>query len=230
MAEFKVCSMEGTHYVDCHLQNESMRAEAGALCYMHGDIKIRSQLFVAPWTWLKCQLADEAVHRPTFTGTGVVTLEASLGGFHVLELNNEAWVLEKGTYWASEASVDVSYHREAMLTSFWAGEGLVYLQTRVSGTGKVVVSTMGPAEEQVLESGQSISCDGTYVIGRQAKVGFKMRRATANFFGRNNAKEGMLRVYTGPGRVLINPAPYWRYKIFTERMKNKNYPSQATLS
>jgi uncharacterized protein (AIM24 family) len=185
-------------------------------------------MFVSPLTWLRSTLADEAVYRPTYTGTGIVTLEASLGGFHVIELNQETWILEKGTYWASEGSVDLSFHREGVWTSLWAGEGLIYLQTRVAGSGKVVLTTRGPVEEVVLESGQKVSCDGTYVIARTASVPFKIRRATVNFFGRRNAREGMLRIFEGPGRVLVNPAPFWRYRIFSER-QHRDYPSQVTF-
>jgi uncharacterized protein (AIM24 family) len=230
VAEFKVCTMEGTNYVDCYLNDETICAEAGALCYMKGEIKMRSRLFAGPWTTFKAFLADEAPHRPTYTGTGIVTLESSLGGFHVIELNNETWILEKGIYWASEGSVNVSFYREGVMTSFWAGEGLIYLQTKVKGTGKVVLTTRGPIEEMTLEQGQRLSCDGPYVVARREGVSFKIRRATSNFFGRRNAKEGALRVFEGPGNVLINPAPYWRYRISAERQNNRDYPSQLAAT
>ena len=38
---------------------------------------------------------------------------------------------------ASEGSVDVSFYREKFLTSLWAGEGALSLQTRVRGSGQV---------------------------------------------------------------------------------------------
>ena len=86
MAEFKVHHLEGTQYVDAHLNNETIRAEAGALCYLNGDITIHSRLVPSIGGLVKSLLADEAVYRPTYTGTGVITLEATLGGFHVLDL------------------------------------------------------------------------------------------------------------------------------------------------
>ena len=108
MAEFKICQMEGTHHVEAHLQDETIRAEAGALCYMTGNIQMRVRAWTGPWRWLRAQLTQEALHRPTYTGTGVVTLESSLGGFHVLHLDNEEWILEKGAYWASDGAIDIS--------------------------------------------------------------------------------------------------------------------------
>src|SRR5262245_30244444 len=89
MAEFTIHSLEGTQYVDVHLDNETIRAEAGALCYLTGDITIRSKLVPSLGGLVKSLLANEAVYRPTYTGTGTVTLESTVGGFHVLELQKE---------------------------------------------------------------------------------------------------------------------------------------------
>ena len=44
MARFEVNHVEGTNYVDVHLDDEMIRAEAGALSYMTGDITIKSRL------------------------------------------------------------------------------------------------------------------------------------------------------------------------------------------
>jgi uncharacterized protein (AIM24 family) len=177
---------------------------------------------------IKSLLADEAVYRPTYTGSGVITLESSLGGFHVLDLNGESWILERGAYWASEGNVDVSYHRERMMTGIWAGEGPVYLQTRVRGHGKVVLTTRGPVEEITLQEGQRIATEGNYVICRTGDVSFKMQRPTKNFFGRFTSGEGFVRVFEGTGKILLNPAPYWRYRVFTERGGDSDRPSTAT--
>jgi uncharacterized protein (AIM24 family) len=219
MAEFKVHHLEGMHYVDVHLDHEMVRCESGALNYLIGEVDIHSQLIPSVGGLFSSLLSGESVYRPTYTGTGIITLESSLGGFHVLELGGESWILEKGAYWASEGSVDLQFFRERLLTSMWAGEGLVYLQTKVSGQGKVVVTTKGPVEEIVLEEGQKIVVDGQCVIGRSASVSFKIRRPTKNFMGRFTAGEPFVRTYHGPGKVLMNPTFYWRYFMAMQRQK-----------
>ncbi|QEH35490.1 hypothetical protein OJF2_40420 [Aquisphaera giovannonii] len=228
MAEFRVHKLEGMQYVDIHLDNETARAEAGAFSYMTGEITMHSRLIPSIGGLIKSLLADEAVYRPTYTGTGVITLESSLGGFHILDLDGESWILERGTYWASEGSVEVSYHRERFLTSLYAGEGLIYLQTKVRGHGKVALTTRGPVEELTLERGKSLVAEGMYVIARTPDVSFKIRRPTKNFFGRYTSGEGWVRVYEGPGKVLLNPAPYWRYWMMVQR-GDADYPSQTTF-
>jgi uncharacterized protein (AIM24 family) len=228
MAKFYVHELEGTRYVEIHLNHEMVRAEAGSLSYLTGDIDIHSQLVPSFVGLIKSLLADEAVFRPMYFGTGVITLESSLGGFHVLDLNGESWILERGAYWASEGGVEVSFHREPISTGLWAGEGPVYLQTKVKGHGKVVLTTRGPVEEIDLDEGKSVAAEGKYVIARTAGVEFKVRRSTKNYLGRFTSGEGRVRIFKGRGRILLNPAPYWRYRVFTERGNEPDVPSHAT--
>jgi uncharacterized protein (AIM24 family) len=186
-----------------------VRCESGALNYMIGDIAIYSQLVPSVGGAVSSLLAGESVYRPTYSGTGTITLESSLGGFHIVELNGESWILEKGAYWASEGSVKLQFFKERLLTSLWAGEG------------KVAVTTKGPVEELFLEDGKEVVVDGDCVIGRTASVSFKMKRPTRNFMGRFTAGEPFVKVYTGPGKILLNPTFYWRYYMSMQKQKQK---------
>ena len=227
MAAFEIHHLEGMQYVDAHLQDEAIRAEAGAFSYSIGDISIHSRLIPSFGGILRAMLTEEAIYRPVYRGTGVITLESSLGGFHVLELDGNSWILEPGTYWASEGSVRLSYHRETIMTSLWAGEGLVYLQTKVTGAGKVVVTTRGPVEMIEVVKGKKIVADGNCVIGRTEEVTFSIKRVTKNLLGGFTAGESMARVYEGTGKILLNPSPYWRYKFFNGQAVNSDYPSHS---
>jgi uncharacterized protein (AIM24 family) len=73
MAEFKVEYMEGMQYVDVHMNNETVRVEAGALSYLKGEISIHSELIPSISGLITSLLADESVYRPTYTGTGIIT-------------------------------------------------------------------------------------------------------------------------------------------------------------
>ena len=213
MADFQVKYLEGMHFVEAHLRQEMVRCEAGAMNYMVGKIHVHSQLIPSIGSVVSSWMAGEKIYRPTFTGSGTITLESSLGGFHVVELEGQSWILEKGAFWACEGSIDLKFFRERLLTSLWAGEGFVYLQTQVSGHGKVVVTTKGPVEVIDLEEGQEVVVDGDCVIGRMASVKFQMRRPTENYLGRFTAGEPIVRVYKGPGKILLNPTFTWRYAL-----------------
>jgi uncharacterized protein (AIM24 family) len=204
-------------FVDIHLDHEMVRCESGALNYLRGDIVIHSQLVPSVGDLFSSVVAGESVYRPTYAGTGVITLASSLGGFHVFDLHGESWILEKGSYWASEGSVQLQFFREKLVTSLWAGEGLVYLQTRVSGDGQVAVCTKGPIEEMELADGEQLVVEGNCVIGRTQSVRFKMRRPTKNFWGRFTSGESIVRSYSGPGKILLNPTFYWRYYMMQQK-------------
>ena len=224
MAEFKVVQLEGMHYVEAHLNHEVVRLESGALSYMTGDISVYSPLLPPIGGVITSVLADEAVYRPTYTGTGVITMESSLGGFHTLDLNGESWILERGTYWASDGTVKLTYHREPILTALYAGEGFIYLKTKVSGYGKVIVCTRGPTEIVQLQKGQPFVAEGQYIICRTADVRMSIRRLTRNLAGRFTSGEKLVRVFEGTGKVLLNPAHYWKYSL------KKSNESQQMMS
>jgi len=220
MARFDVQHIEGMRFLDIHLDHEMVRCEAGALNYLRGEIVVHSQLIPSVGDVVSSVIASESVYRPTYAGTGIITLASSLGGFHVFELHGESWILEKGTYWASEGSVQLQFYREKLLTSLWAGEGFVYLQTRVSGHGQVAVCTKGPVDQVELKEGEQLIVEGNCVIGRTQSVRFSMRRPTKNFWGRFTSGEPIVRSYCGPGKVLLNPTYYWRYFMMQQKQRS----------
>ena len=228
MARFEVKELEGTHYVQIQLENESVRVEAGALSYMMGDIRVHSRAFPPLGTVVKSWLANEAVYRPVYSGSGMITLESSLGGYCVIDLDGETWLLDRGTYWASEGSVDIGFHREPIWRSILAGEGPIYLLTRVRGYGKVALTTKGPVFEHQLQPGERVICDGSLVIARTGDVRFRVGRPTDNTLGFLTVGEGWVRIYEGTGKVLMNPAPFWRYRILNSRSEKPNIAVRAT--
>jgi uncharacterized protein (AIM24 family) len=211
MARFEVLEQEGQHYVRCVLEDETVRTESGALYYMRGDLRMESK---APSLGgvLKAFASGESVFRPTYSGTGELFLEPSFGGFQVMELDGEAWILESGAYVASESGVAVDVHREQTMTAFKSGEGLVDFQTKVSGKGKVVIATPGPVQETRL-AGETLTVDGRYVLAREAGVVYGAQRATKSLVGSITSGEGLVRTYRGEGRLLMAPIPYWRKRL-----------------
>ena len=119
MAKFEVLELEGMRFVQITLENETVQAESGALSYMTGDIVMDVKLLSVA-RMLKSYVSEEAHVRPTYTGTGIVCLESSFGGFHVFDPHGETWILDSGSYWASEATVDIGAIREKAWTSFWS--------------------------------------------------------------------------------------------------------------
>jgi uncharacterized protein (AIM24 family) len=207
MAEFQIVAEENTHFVRAILQKESIQAESGALAFLRGDIAMRAPL-PGPLTLLRTSLSEEAAVRPTFTGTGEIVLESSLGGFYAFEVREKPWILERGAYWASESTVKLELHRESAWTSFWSGDGLIDFQTKVSGQGKVVLNAAGPVEEIELGD-EEIAVEGRFVIARSSRIRFSVRRPSRGILSSWLSGEKLLRVYRGPGRILLSATPFF---------------------
>jgi uncharacterized protein (AIM24 family) len=212
MADFQIIEQEGVRLVKCTLMQETVRTESGALYYLRGAITMESK---APSMGglFKALATGETIFRPTYTGTGELYLEPSLGGFHVMECGGRQWILENGAYWASEAAVTVDIHREKTLTALKSGEGFMDFQTKVGGRGKVVLNAQGPVEVLELNHDRLV-VDGRYVLARSDSVRYSAERATKSLFGSFTSGEGFVRIYEGSGTLLFAPIPYWRQRLF----------------
>ena len=157
-------------------------------------------------------MADESILRPRYSGTGEIHLESSLGGFHIIDLKGEQWILESGSYWASDGEIQVSTFREKVWTAFRTGEGLIQFQTKVDGFGKVAVRANGPVEEIEVKNSQFLA-EGKYVIGRTGDIAYTVRRPTRSYFSYLLSGESYFRCFEGSGRLLVAATPYWRMRI-----------------
>ena len=97
--------------------------------------------------------SDESILRPRYEGTGSVYLDSSLGGYHVFTITpGDRWIIDTRCFWASDGEVNLRVHRESLTTAFFAGEGLLWYKTALSGDGQVVLTVDGPVEEVSLEN------------------------------------------------------------------------------
>lgn len=211
MARFDIVELEGMRFVQATLEKDVIRAEAGALSYMRGNIRMDAPV-PSFGEIVKCTISNESAVRPSFQGSGDVILQSSLGGYHKLDLGSDEWILENGAYWASDGTVRIGLYREPMVTSFWAGEGFIDYQTTVSGKGVTVLNADGPVEEISLRD-ETISVEGKLVIARTAGLTYKVRRPVQNLIGYWLSGEQMMRTYSGTGRVLISTTPYWNQRL-----------------
>ncbi|MGH7999182.1 MAG: AIM24 family protein [Brasilonema sp.] len=205
MATFEVIAREGLRLVKAILQNETVRTESGALYYMRGNITMQSKAPSAG-SFLKSLATGENIFRPTYTGTGELYLEPSLSGFYIMELNGTEWILDRGAYWASDGSVEVSVERNKLVSGLIGGEGL--FQTKVKGRGKVVMVAQGPVEEVHLQNDRLV-VDGNFAIARTNTLNYRVEKATKSILGSMTSGEFLVNTFEGTGTVLLAPVPYW---------------------
>ena len=216
MAQFEIESLEGMQWVKVTLNDDTVRAERGALNYMQGKIRMDLPL-PSPREMLVSLFSVESMLRPRYRGTGELYLESSLGGFHPLQVKNgESWIIEDGAYWASDEGIRMSFHREKVITSFWAGEGFLWYQTKVTGPGQVVLVAHGMVEEIALDN-EELVVDGKYVLARTSGISLKIRRPGRGLLGFFLSGERAARAYKGTGRLLISTTPNWRLRVYQSK-------------
>jgi uncharacterized protein (AIM24 family) len=213
MAHFETIENEGVRLVKVTLRDETVRTEAGALYYMRGAITMESK---APSLggFLKALASGEKIFRPTYTGTGDLYLEPSLGGFYIFDGGGHTWIAESGAYWASDMGITVDIHRESTLTALKSGEGFMDFQTKLSGHGTIVLQAQGDVEVVHLENDR-MTVDGNYVLARTGDIRYSAQRATKSLFASMTSGEGFVRIYEGTGTLLMAPIPYWRQRMFS---------------
>jgi len=219
MAKFEVIDDEGVSFVKVALNDETVQAEYGALCYFYGDIEIDARV-PSIGRVVRNLLAEQSVVRPSYTGTGTLYLESSVGGFQVFEMDGNTLILEPGVYWASEEDVTLKFFRERVMTALLTGEGFILLRTKVSGKGKIVLKTNGPVEVIELQD-QRLATDGNYVLARTEGIAYRAKRSARTFIGSVLNSEYRLRVYEGTGRILLSSYPYWSQLLSTGKMPKR---------
>ncbi len=204
MASFEVIEQQGLKMIKATINNETIRAESGALHYMLGDIKIESK---APSgkSFIKSFVTSENIFRPTYTGTGTIFYGPPIfGEYFMLNLNNEEWVLDRGAYVCSDIGIEVGVFTNKAVAAFFSGEGM--FQTKVSGSGTVVAQAPGPLQVIDLKN-ERLSVDGRFAVARQAHLDFTVRRAAQTLLSSATSGEGLLNVIEGTGRVYLAPVP-----------------------
>lgn len=204
MASFEVVEKQGLKMIRATIQNETIRAEAGALHYMIGPV----QMDVAAPTaggLLKAVASGESIIRPTYTGSGQVYFGPPIfGEYTMLDLQGHQWILDRGAYVCSDIGIEVGVWRNKALTGFFGGEG--FWQTLVQGTGKVVIKSGGPLEAINLVNDKLV-VDGRFAVARTGNIDFAVQKASKGWLASAASGEGLVNVFQGTGQVLIAPVP-----------------------
>ena len=204
MAEWQVLNNDGINYVEVVLNNETVRAEAGAMRYIQGAITMESKSG-GVGGFFKSKMTGESVFRPTYTGTGKLVLEPALHGFYELKLEDETVVLDQGAYWASDGGIEVSAVRNKAASALLSGEG--WFQTSVSGDGSVIITIPGELEVIDLQNDKLV-VDGSFAVARSDTLTFSVQKSAKGILGSLTSGEGLVNVLEGTGRVYLAPVPF----------------------
>jgi len=184
-------------------QGEAVLAEAGAMVSMSSGIEMKTAAKGGVFGALKrSMLGGESFFMNTFSAVeaGEVTFAPSLpGDINVLELKGQTVYAQSGAYIASSPSVEVDTKWGGAKT-FFSREGLFLL--KMSGMGKLFLSSYGAIHEIDLEAGQKYTVDTGHMVSFEEGVGYSVKKVgglkSTLFSG-----EGLVCELTGPGKIMI---------------------------
>lgn len=200
--KFEVVEKETLKFLKAEFEQSAVRYESGGMYYMQGNLDLEANLPSAGG-FLKSMVTRENVVKPVIRGSGTVWFEPSFGNFTILDLKGDEWILDKGAYFASEMGIEIGSFTNKSISGLFSGEG--FFQTKVSGSGKLVIHSNGPLETVELNNGKLV-VDGSFAVARQASVQLTVSKANKGIFGSMISGEGIVNTFTGTGKIYIAPA------------------------
>ncbi len=118
-------------------------------------------------------------------------------------------IVQKGSFLASEAGVELSIHfRKKLSTGFFGGEG--FIMQKLSGRGVAFLEIDGALIEYDLAAGEKLIVDTGNVAGYSATVDMSIQQVKG-IKNKLLGGEGFFNtVLTGPGRVWVQTMPVTR--------------------
>lgn len=179
---------------------ESIKAEAGALMAMQGDVDVVTASGGILRGLKRAVLGGESFFQNTFTARsgGTLWLAPPMpGDLHHHRLDRPL-VVQDGSYLASSPTIDVDTTWQGA-RGFFSGEGFVML--RVSGQGDLVLSSYGAIQAHVLEPGERLIVDTGHIVAFTEGIPHNLRRITRGLKSLFFSGEGVVSEFVGPGTV-----------------------------
>jgi uncharacterized protein (TIGR00266 family) len=185
--------------------NQSIRAEAGAMVSMSGNVDLQSQLQGGVMGALKRMVTRESLFVSTFTAVGgageVILAPAVPGDVLGVELGGRSLLVQSSSWLASEPEVQLDTEF-AGFRGLFAGEGLFFI--RMSGSGTALLSSFGAIVRRPLAAGTRYVVDTGHVVAFDARMPFEVRKASRRGWMRSILSgESLVAEFAGPGEVWL---------------------------
>lgn len=196
--------------VICQLEDgEQMITEKGSMAWMSPNMEMETQGGGLGRMFSRA-FSGESMFQNIYTahGPGMIAFGSSFPGkiVPVTIAPGREMILQKNSFLASEAGVELSIHFNQKLSAgFFGGEG--FIMQRLSGSGVAFAEIDGELVEYTLSPGQQIVVDTGNVAGFEPTVSMEIRQVP----GLKNkllGGEGLFNtLLTGPGKVWLQTMP-----------------------
>lgn len=184
-------------------EGEGLRAETGAMVGMK-CVQIDTRMqggFLR--SLARSALGGESFFINTFrarcNGAEVWLAPTLPGDIFQMELKNESFLIQSGSYLGSALGVEVDT-RWSGARAFFSGEGLFMLHC--SGEGQMLLSSYGAIHELKLAEGEEFTVDTGHLVGFSKQISYEVR-TSGGLKSTLLGGEGLVVDFRGPGRVML---------------------------
>lgn len=184
--------------------NEALTAEGGAMIAMSNDMDIQTTTYKKNsggiMKGIKRMISGESFfinHYTAGPNGGELYLAPGLhGDMFTYELNNNALIVQSGSYLASETGVEIDFNWQG-LKSMFSGEGLFWLN--LNGQGKVVVNSYGAIYPVEVDGDYIV--DTGHIVAFEPTLSFNISKVGRNWLSSFLGGEGFVCRFKGKGTV-----------------------------
>jgi uncharacterized protein (TIGR00266 family) len=182
-----------------------IRAEAGAMVSMSGNVDLQAQLSGGVVGALKRMVTRESLFVSTYTAVGgpgeVILAPAVPGDVIGVELAGRQLLVQSSSWLASEGDVQLDTEF-AGFRGLFAGEGLFFI--RMSGRGTALLASYGAIVRRPIPAQARYVVDTGHVVAFDASMPYQVRRASRRGWLRSIVSgEALVAEFTGPGELWL---------------------------
>lgn len=216
-ASMILAQQQGLHpkFIRITLNGGGITLESGLLYMRSGNIQSRSSLSGPGKSTglggiignaVRSSLTQESLIKPEYWGTGELWIEPTFAHYILMDIN-PMWgniVCDKGMFCACEPGIKVSAETN-FNTGGVGGDGL--FQTKLSGTGYIILKSPVPASEILVYQMQNdtLQIDGNFALLRAGNITYSLKKSMNSLAGSLISGEGFLQTFQGTGMVYVAP-------------------------
>lgn len=188
-------------------RGQTIKAESDAMVAMSSTVDVQGKLEGGVLGALGRKfLTGESAFFETLTasrGDGEVLLAPSApGDVQILELTgNNFFYVHKEGFLAGDASLTIETASQGIMKGLLSGEG-IFIQ-RISGIGKLIVSSFGAIHKLSLAAGETMVVDNAHLVAWSGSISYEVVRASKRIIDTLTSGEGLVCNVKGPGEMYI---------------------------
>lgn len=185
--------------------------QAGAMQCMVGDVSCTTGIKGAGDLVSKAvrgKVTGESAIKPEYSGSGLLITEPTYKHLMLVDLDdwNGGIVVDDGLFLACDSAIKHKAVMRSNLSSALAGgEGLFNLS--MFGHGIICLELQCPEEELIIVDLKNdvMKIDGNMAVAWSRNLEFTVERAGRSLLGSAASGEGLVNVYRGTGRIMMQP-------------------------